>query len=932
MASGASLGSAVIKEKGGAVIATGQKSVDRGAISQRRARNGWLDTGPWVCLLVTLAVCLAHNLVRHDLMPNLVFDAAHYIDSARDLHALLGQGLGRQVGAPSMRDVGAELLLDGPVLPAAGALALALAGKAAGGGDPTIFVFLQCFLQAVAAALTCILARCLTGSRAWGLLAGLAWGLYPAAVIGAGYFMSETLACVQLLAMAVAACLLVSTGEQAGSPRFLTCATACGALTGLVILTKPVLALACAWAGLVALTLVQSRRGKLLLVLAGMLGCAVTLTPWTIFTKDLTGHAYLAPRRLPTHNVVMGFDIETDGVGAKGAALDRLFGDADGPLAAATGLVKAHPLAVTNLLLRKPERIWALPWNDLRRSFFFLPAAWLVWWHQALVLAGVVGGAAVICRANSADPENRLQAAVGWTAAGIVLCHLAYIFFESIPRYGFTSMPFLVLLAIYLLRQIIVAGAPARRLALLLVAFLLLTAVQLDPVPYLLPVAGSFAAAAYLGAAFQCLLFVAGTVLAFRVVPEPGQRKVPRRVCMLVLSVLGVAAIAAHAWNPNAVREWSCRLTAGRAACRQLSLRALPALPSGEAPLWAAVLIDTDRKGGEAEVSVNGRRLGERPISIYRFDAAICGALPNLQELAALLNKPLESIRQWRVASLPVSWLDLNGDNLISVTAVPGGRPSIYGDYPPLVGRRRVLSLAGFSPAKIWNSVFSLEGRTVDPVPAPIVKARCWLAESGRADDSDLSASAGRQSGQYRIYLVLGYRASGSKTGEPARKSQGGRGSAALSTGVPLASFDPPLASPAGRPGSAMTGAPAERWHRCRVRLGRLEEAGTHLSIRLGGRIRCSRPNALASVALLLHGAPGSRPVVMPGGLRHLSPATSWTSFSIVEEVPAPWLKDGLSAAELEVYCRQDVQFDALRLQVKPLRRPQLTAAGVLIL
>lgn len=912
------------------MITTCQKSADQGATSQRRARNLWLDAGPWVCLVVTLAVCLAHNLVRYDLKANLVWDAAHYIDSAKDLYGLLAQWLGWQGGGPPMRDVGSKLMLDGPVLPAAGALALALAGGGAGGSGPAIFVFLQCFLQAVAAALTCILARRLTGSRSWGLLGGLTWGLYPAAVIGAGYFMSETLACVLLLAMALAACSLVSTGEQ---PRhLLACATACGALTGLVILTKPVLALACAWAGLVALTLVHGRRAKLLLVLAGLLGCAVTLAPWAIFSKHLTGHVYLVPRRLPTHNAVMGFDIETDGVGASGAALDQLFGDADGPLATATALVKAHPVAVANLLLRKPERLWALPWNDLRRSFFFVPAAWLVWWHEALLLAGVAGGVTVICRLSYSNRENRLPAAVGWMAAGIVLSHLAYVFFESIPRYGFTSMPFLVLLAVYLLCQMVRAGAPARRLVLLLLAFLLLAAIQLDPLPYLLAVVGSFAAAAYLGTVLKCLLLVAGTVIALSVVPETVQRSMVGRACALVLSVAGVTAIAAHAGNPNAVREWSCKLSGGQAACRQVSLKALPALPARSTPLWAAVLIDTDRKGPQAEVSLNGRALAERPMSIYRFDAAICGALPSLKELAALLNKPVEAIRQWRVVSVPVCWLNLNGDNVISVTAAPGGCLTVYGDYPPLVGRRRVLSLAGFSPAKIWNSAWSLEGRTVDPVAAPAVKSRCWLAESGRADKGDLSASAGRQSGEYRIYLVLGYRAAGSQTSRPVQKSKDERTRAKLSIVVPPASFDPPLGSSPGQAGLALTGAPAERWHRCRVRLGRLEGAGTHLSIRLSGRTRCSSPNALVSLALLLQGGTGSRPVVMPGGLHQLTPATSWTAFSMVDEAPVPWLKGGLSAAQVEIFCRQDVEFDDLRLQFTPLTRPQLTGSGVLIL
>ncbi|HEY9870826.1 MAG TPA: hypothetical protein V6D08_16800, partial [Candidatus Obscuribacterales bacterium] len=499
-----------------APAATGPKLYESAASKLEISRLVSPGAGTLLCFFITLAACLWQNVVAYDARANLVWDAAHYIDSCRDLASFLLRWLAGDVMGVLrlLPDVRQNLMLDGPVLPSMGALLFAALGRVPGQSDLVVFVLFQCLLQAVGAALVSWLAGRLTGSPRWGVCGGLAWGLYPAAVIGAGYFMSETVTTVMLIGLAWVVSNLVLAGGRPGiKPSFFAGAITCGALAALVMLTKPVLVLACVWAGLVALTLLRDWRHRCVLVVTAALGFAMVLAPWAAFTKS-SGHLYLTPQRLPAHNVVMGFDTETDGVGASGAALDYLFGDADGPLVTAVALYRAQPAAVTDLLLRKPERLWSLPWNDLRREFFGVPAAWLVWWHRLLFVAGLMGAIVVLSKRQSSESDGRAADAVGWVACGVVLCHLLYVFFESIPRYGFTAMPFVVLLATFLLSGVVRGRIGRQRVALLLVPFACLPLSGLDLVPYLVAATGSPAVAIWLEAGLKALILVGAVAAA----------------------------------------------------------------------------------------------------------------------------------------------------------------------------------------------------------------------------------------------------------------------------------------------------------------------------------------------------------------------------------------------------------------------------------
>src|SRR5262249_24057303 len=152
------------------------------------------------------------------------WDAAHYIDSSRDLadyarHWLAGDVTGVSELLPR---VSQKVLLDGPVLPVVGAATYLALGRAPAYDNLILFVIIQSLLQAMSAYVACLWAGRLTGSRSWGLLGGLVWGVYPSAVIAAGTYMSETATTFMLLVLTLTASLLVMAEQPGRSPFWLT--------------------------------------------------------------------------------------------------------------------------------------------------------------------------------------------------------------------------------------------------------------------------------------------------------------------------------------------------------------------------------------------------------------------------------------------------------------------------------------------------------------------------------------------------------------------------------------------------------------------------------------------------------------------------------------------------------------------------------------
>jgi hypothetical protein len=380
--------------------------------------------------------------------PRLVlhFDARHYYQTCHDLVVYARSYMsGRPDQVPPLLVQG--LLLDGPVLPGLSALFFTIAHKIPRETDWRWFLVFQSLLQAGCAVLVALLSERLTNSRKCGVATGLVWALWPAALIAAGRFMSETLATLILLAIAL-------------SVPFLP-----GVLCGLLALLKPALLPAGLVVSLFSIVYSQTRwKNRLTGIGVLTLGFILTVAPWAVFTKITTGKAQITISRQSLLNIATGVDFETQGWDSIPVSpYIELFGEQDPPSAVLISAISQRPMDWVKLSLAKISRLWCLPWNDFSRSPFALDPTVQNWLHWALLGIASIG---VIILRRSANPAVFISCLI------VIAGHFAYLAVEAVPRYAFPSLPFMLVLASFGIYSSLAPGA-YRKLFWLLPAALL---------------------------------------------------------------------------------------------------------------------------------------------------------------------------------------------------------------------------------------------------------------------------------------------------------------------------------------------------------------------------------------------------------------------------------------------------------------------------
>jgi hypothetical protein len=362
--------------------------------------------------------------------PRLVlhFDARHYYQTCHDLVVYARSYMsGRPDDMPPLLVQG--LLLDGPVLPGLSALFFTIAHKIPRETDWRWFLVFQSLLQAGCAVLVAVLSERLTNSRRCGVVTGVVWALWPAAVIAAGRLMSETLATLILLGIPAL------SGRGAGWKPALP-----GLLCGLLALVKPALLPA----GLVVaiFSIAYSQRAwKNRLIATSILALAFVLTvaPWAVFTKITTGKAQVTISRQSLLNIATGVDFETQGWDSIPVSpYIQLFGEQDPPSAVLVSAISQRPVDWIKLSLTKISRLWCLPWNDFSRSPFGLDPNVQNWLHWGLLATASIG---VIVWRRATSPAVLIGCLI------VIAGHLAYLAVEAVPRYAFPSLPFMLVLA-----------------------------------------------------------------------------------------------------------------------------------------------------------------------------------------------------------------------------------------------------------------------------------------------------------------------------------------------------------------------------------------------------------------------------------------------------------------------------------------------------
>lgn len=826
------------------------------------------------CFLIALSVCLLQNLSRGSLEMARLFDSGHYLSCCEHLLNSLHQ----LVQDPSTaclhnlcRGLSDDLLLDGPVLPALGAMVFLVLNKVPSAIDMRTPLVLEGILHAFNASLVYIAASKLSGSRKAGLFSGLCWGLYPAAIIGSGKFLTEplTIACLLCLILSLDALVKYKNAWSARAwlPSFLA-----GVLLSLSMLLKPALVIGLCIVATLAIW--RTRAGKFLASTGIIAGLASILVPWMFFTQAATGHVYLTPQRKPTSNLVIGCNIETQGWGSTPETpFTTLFCDNDSCLPTALGIFSSNPQQLMGLSLQKVTRLWANPWNDYRNKLLGIPVSTQQWWHRFLLAMSALGLLFFLSYCPSQKAPLQEDRFIGYAAIALILGHLSYLAFVSSSRYGFTAMPLYLLFAGYALSCTASSKAPGRSsLTLIVLCLANILLFQSNLIPFL-----SFFSSHVVGLilgdlVIKCLaltFLLAIAILLIKRLRAPQPIPLSGKFAAAAIMACTTTIMLAFASDKSRLYEWSCPLKPGLAACREITLPL-----STKQPEWAMIVFDGDSGSSEAQVYVNHTAVSAKPSPLYLYNSASPEAA-NLQLYSSVLRELPDSFRQWRAVRVPLSLLNLSGKNIVSISSRGNQQLSIYGAYPPCPGQRwHTLAFSMFSRTKLLNNFDQLEPRLPDILPLVKTESKNWLADTSRHTRfDDLSASPGRQFGQYRIFLALGYAPNNSQQTIPLSKQE------TASEGSKTHSLQGQLSGPIKA--SAATG-----FSRADRIPGGLCDLG-HIEISIQGQLKAQNLPTALLISAAVHSVSGMGDALyVPGTPLMLNTDSHWLPFQIKGELP----------------------------------------------
>lgn len=409
---------------------------------------------------ISTAVALVFHALAEPPRRALCFDARQYLSNTQYICDFI---ISLMHGRPDTTVVTGKafveaILSDGPVLPGFFAGLFALCGHSPSVSDWRLIQTIQSVMHGLSSAMVFILTERLTGNVRYGRVAGLMWGLYPAAIFWSGVYYTETTVVFFLLLF------LVLFSRKIHRFRS-TMATAISA--GLVMLLKPALVPATA---LTCLLLCAKKKQNFLAV---ALGLCLAIAPWAVYTKIFTGTARFTAYRNPSFNLAMGSDTEVDGCYVwPGAPLTAMFAQDECAIAFPLAQWQFRTSDCLRMTARKISCLWGAQSNDLRQNYFLLNPTNSNLIHGFLVVLGFAG--LFLFAGGGFKKLDTTRQRIGLSIAIFVCGHLVYILFTPAARYGFTSMPLLCILAAYAMQCVCErANLPSRKSLVLILSTLL---------------------------------------------------------------------------------------------------------------------------------------------------------------------------------------------------------------------------------------------------------------------------------------------------------------------------------------------------------------------------------------------------------------------------------------------------------------------------
>ncbi|QQR56374.1 MAG: glycosyltransferase family 39 protein [Candidatus Melainabacteria bacterium] len=624
--------------------------------------------------------------------------------------------------------------------------------------------------QCLISALSCVLIA-MTAKRCWsapiGFVSAALAIFYPGFIVNCARVLSENLA---VFLVTVASYLTVSLIQETNDKNKLKWALGLGTTLALLQQTRSALVL---FIVPVALVLLMQIRSKTFLktAISAVFGFILVLAP-VFFLQNLSiGSISFMPDRKQNYNLCVGLDPVGRGwityPFMSFAALENK---------SAPQIIKEqmrrNPSEFWSLLLDKPSRLFKFHWNDFRTSIGPVAMSDQIFIHQLLLFLACIGvGFGFFVKSDDLT-EGRKKVLSRCFLIGIVAVHSVYVLFSTLPRYGITAMPQILMFAAFGLYAVadLLKNKATRKDGLLVagtgLALLILLRLNIIAVLRAVPGVTHFNTAFYLELTIKAIAYIFFTALLFHLARTSHNFSKRSGWSVTVIAILIMPFTVTHLAVHGRAHEWKTELVSSGNSIKQNIL-----VPKNKiADLLSRdcfVIIDCQNwhaLGQNAEVLVNGQKLNSPVFPLM----PLVQNLSTDQEMESLFSSlligaggTLHDLRQWYAIALPPAIL-ANIANLSNSRSKPeleleirnadnqnrSRKSRFFGSYVPKRNQVIIPGLHYYS----WDKTFCGVERT-DEFSDSRFDEKFLLAELSEGK-TDLSRHTGFQSGSYNIRLL----------------------------------------------------------------------------------------------------------------------------------------------------------------------------------
>lgn len=678
-----------------------------------------------------------------------------------------------------------RLLIDGPVFPAYLAIVEWITGVTASNPIFDAHSVQICLCNSLVDALACVLvyfsAR-LAFERRTALLAGIMFACYPAAIINTQHCYSEPFSYFLLNVWTTLVLFVLLRHQGKNKLAQLSSWVGIGLFSGLLMLSKPAFIMlppmvVVVFATISILRLVKSGNGRDKLIAQGLqtikkylrnaaiafVGLAVVLTPWMFFNKAASGQYSVFVNRVPSFNIFHGNQIGTDAWRCY-PFYGTFPGDSQHVIASLIVDAKQDPITFVGLQFKKVARLWAGEWNEYHYSLFGVSLDIQNLYHQLFLLLGAVALAYFLFRSKHKTLSREFSATCLF--ATIVLFHFAYIPFEAISRYAITAMPAIITLVAALVISVNKSSAARKVLVSLVVlsafCFYLLSqsGATASFVAGLLPLS-SICLAPYAAALIGMICLAASfavcaKLLALLIADKRTLRSslsIPVALFLLAGTVASVYTIQSHDWM-----EWSSSLIPGKPIVQTILVP--PNIPSVSKNSFVLVDLGSRTLAAPIQVRLNGKTLNDPLIPLAQLQPNNNDILQCLAIQAEGMSIDVRGFRNWWVLPFPTSYIKPGQSNVLELSVLDkDAEVIVYGDYKTSVSLDETKDGVVYLPS--LRSFSYTKGFTTFDHRDPRVFEKVEINGKTVSSADDLSNAFGKQTGTYRIRLLVPVTAAG---------------------------------------------------------------------------------------------------------------------------------------------------------------------------